>query len=143
MSAANSTTMIGNLTAEPELRYTSTGRPVTNIRIAVNEVSFVNGERRERTEYVNVVVWNAMAENCAASLSTGTRVVVIGRYQNRTAEIDGTKRYFPEVVADEVALALRWAQVEPDSITKHNGKDSVPVAAGAPADDSADDGEPF
>jgi single-strand DNA-binding protein len=123
VSAQNSINVIGNLTAEPELRMTSTGRPVVNFRIAVNERREVNGEMRERTEYFNVVAWNAQAENVGATCSTGTRVMVSGKLQIRAAELEGGTRYFTEINADEVGLALRWQQA--GEVTKHNGKDRV------------------
>lgn len=142
MSASNNINVIGNLVGEPELRFTSTGTPVCNFRIAVNEQSVVNGERRERTEYLNVVAWQSQAENLSVSLSKGMRVMVNGRIQIRKATIDGEDRFYTEVVASEVGLALRWQQVSRDEVRKHNGKSTELVPAGA--DPLYDDtNEPF
>jgi len=118
MSASNTVMLIGNLTDEPTLRETGTGRSVVNFRIAANDVSYRNGERVERTEYTNVVAWNAQAENVAVSCKKGTRVMVQGRLQQRKATVNGKDAYFTEIVADEVGLALRW-QMATD-VQKHN-----------------------
>lgn len=141
MSAANSIHVVGNLTAEPELRFTSTDRPVVNFRVAVNEVSVINGERRERTEYFSFVAWNSLAENIAESLSKGMRVQVAGRLQIRKADIDGQERFYTEIIADEVGLALRWQRVDREMVEKHNGKDTA--NAGVRADPLYGDDEPF
>jgi len=141
MSAANSIHVVGNLTAEPELRFTSTDRPVVNFRVAVNEVSVINGERRERTEYFSFVAWNSLAENIAESLSKGMRVQVAGRLQIRKADIDGQERFYTEIIADEVGLALRWQRVDREMVEKHNGK--TPANAGGGADPLYGDEEPF
>ena len=141
MSAANSIHVVGNLTAEPELRFTSTDRPVVNFRVAVNEVSVINGERRERTEYFSFVAWNSLAENISESLSKGMRVQVAGRLQIRKADIDGQERFYTEIIADEVGLALRWQRVDREMVEKHNGK--TPANAGGGADPLYGDEEPF
>jgi len=115
MSKMNSITLVGNLTGEPELRFTPGGNAVVNFRIACNERYQRNGETHERTEYVKVVAWNGMAENIAASVRTGNRVVVSGKLQQREAppkEEGGDSRWFTEVVADQVAISLQWAKVE-------------------------------
>lgn len=124
MSASNSITQVGNLVAEPELRFTSTGRPVCNFRIAVNEVSFVNGERREKSGFFSCVAWNSLAENIAASCSKGMRLQVTGRLEIREAEVQGSTRYYTEIITDEVGLALRWQRVDPEMVEKYNGKTS-------------------
>jgi single-strand DNA-binding protein len=128
VSANNTIQLVGNLTAEPILRKTSNGRSVVNFRIAVNDVSFRDGVRTERTEYVNIVAWNAQAENVDLSCKTGTRVMVSGRYSQRKATLaDGSEAYFSEVIADEVGVALKW-QAALD-VRKHNGKDNEAVEA--------------
>ena len=145
MSAANSITTVGNLVAEPELRFTTTGRPVCNFRIAVNEISFVNGERREKTSFFSYVAWNSLAENIAASLSKGMRVQVTGRLEIRKATVQGEDRFYTEVIADEVGLALRWQRTDPEMVERYNGKDdrSDHEKAVAGTDPLYGDDEPF
>lgn len=143
MSAANTITVVGNLTSEPELRFTTTGLPVCNMRIAVNEVSVVNGERRERTEYFQIVTWRSLAENIAASLSTGNRVQVTGRLSIRQANVNGEDRYYTEITADEVGLSLRWQRVDPEMIEKHNGKTDDRQLVGAGAAGGANESGPL
>lgn len=141
MSAANSIHVVGNLTAEPELRFTTSGRPVVNFRVAVNEVSVINGERRERTEYFSFVAWNSLAENISESLSKGMRVQVSGRLQIRKATVEGVDRFYTEIIADEVGLALRWQRVDREMVEKHNGKS--PATVGGPDDELYGEDEPF
>ena len=141
MSTNNSMVMIGNLVDDVKLRYTNTtNKPVVNGRIAVNEPVRIGNDWSERTTYLNFVAWDAMAEHVAASVSKGDRVVVSGRLQTREYTPDnGVRQYFTELVADEVAVSLRWAVARPD---KTAGRDMVPASVGA-ADVDAVYGEPF
>ena len=141
MSTNNSMVMIGNLVDDVKLRYTNTSnKPVVNGRIAVNEPVRIGNDWSERTTYLNFVAWDAMAEHVAASVNKGDRVVVSGRLQTReyTPE-NGVRQYFTELVADEVAVSLRWAIARPDKTT---GRDLVPASVDA-ADVDAVYGEPF
>jgi len=124
MTRINNISLIGNLTAEPELRFTNGGDAVVNFRIACNERYQRNGETHERTEYVKIVAWNGQAQNVAASCSKGTRVIVMGKLSQREAppaEGEEKNRYFTEVVADHVAVSLQWAAVE--GITRSTQED--------------------
>ena len=108
--ADNSITLVGNLTRDPELRFTTGGRGVASFGIAVGRRYQVNGEWQEQTSYFNIVAWGQLGENSAATLTKGMRVVVSGRleqreYQNR----EGEKRTAIEINADEVGPSLRWA----------------------------------
>jgi single-strand DNA-binding protein len=108
---SNQVTVVGNLTREPELRYTPSGAAVAKFGLAVNR-SYTNrnGEKVEDTSFFNVNAWRQLAENVAESLSTGTRVIVTGRLQSRSWETeDGQKRTVVEIEADEVGPSLRWA----------------------------------
>jgi single-strand DNA-binding protein len=108
---SNQVTVVGNLTREPELRYTPSGAAVAKFGLAVNR-SYTNrnGEKVEDTSFFNVNAWRQLAENIAESLSTGTRVIVSGRLQSRSWETeDGQKRTVVEIEADEVGPSLRWA----------------------------------
>ena len=87
--ADNTVTLVGNLTRDPELRYTSGGRGVASFGLAVNRRYQVNGEWQEQTSFFNVVAWGTLGENAAASLNKGTRVVVYGRLEQRSWETAG------------------------------------------------------
>ncbi len=128
--AENAITLIGNLTREPELRYTTGGRAVASFGLAVSRRYQVNGEWQEQTSFFNVVAWGSVGENAAASLSKGTRVVVTGRLEQRSYETkEGEKRSVVEVNAEEIAPSLRWARVEIERITRDSSGES---GAGAP-----------
>ncbi len=108
--ADNSVTLVGNLTKDPELRFTTGGRGVASFGLAVNRRYQVNGEWQDQTSYFNIVAWGQLGENAASSLTKGMRVVVSGRleqreYQNR----EGEKRTAIEINADEIGPSLRWA----------------------------------
>jgi len=91
--ASNSITVVGNLTRDPELRFTQSGKPTVTLGLAVNRRYQVNGEWQEQTSYMNVVAWDQLAENIAASLTKGSRVLVTGRLDVREYEArDGGKR---------------------------------------------------
>lgn len=108
---SNYITVVGNLTRDPELRYTPSGAAVAKFGIAVNRFyTDRTGEKREQTDFFNVNAWRNLAENIAESLSTGSRVIVSGRLQSRSWETDeGQKRTVVEIEADEVGPSLRWA----------------------------------
>lgn len=107
---SNNITVIGNLTGEPELRYTQSGTAMLTGSIADNRRYQVNGEWQEETSYVNFVAWRDLAENAAATLNKGMRVVVTGRLQQRSYEDkDGNKRNAYDIVVDDIAPSLRFA----------------------------------
>jgi single-strand DNA-binding protein len=120
--AENSVTLVGNLTREPELRFTTGGRGVASFGLAVSRRYQVNGEWQEQTSFFNVVAWGTLGENAAASLGKGTRVVVTGRLEQRSYETkEGEKRSVVEVNADEIAPSLRWARAEIERISRDAG----------------------
>ena len=101
----NKVMLIGRLGADPELRQTTSGTSVCEMRIATNESWFDKNanERRERTEWHRVVVWGRVGENCAKFLSKGSQAYVEGRIQTREwQDQSGNKRYTTEVVANNV-----------------------------------------
>ena len=111
--ADSTITVVGNLTKDPEIRYTSGGRGQASFGIAVSRRYQVNGEWQEQTSFFNVVAWGTLAENAAASLTKGTRVVVTGRLEQRSYETkEGEKRSVVEVIADEIGPSLRWARAD-------------------------------
>lgn len=104
MAGLNKVMLIGNLGADPELRFTQNGTAVANFRIACSR-SFTNrdGQRTEQTEWVTIVAWRALAENVGQYLSKGRSVYVEGRLQTRQWEDrDGNNRYTTEVVANDI-----------------------------------------
>ena len=103
----------GNLTDDPEVRYTEGGIARARFRVAVS------GRREQEASFFTVVVWRDQAEHAAQSLAKGSRVVVVGRLRQRswTAE-DGSARQAVEVVADELGPSLRWATATPTRMTK-------------------------
>jgi single-strand DNA-binding protein len=112
---SNSITISGNITREPEMRYTPSGVSKVNFGVAVNR-SWRNQQTQEweeQTSFFNVVAWRQLAENISASLTKGSRVVVSGRLEQRSWETDqGEKRSIVEIVADDVAASLRFATAE-------------------------------
>lgn len=106
MASVNKVIIIGNLGADPEVRYTQGGTAVANMRIATNESwTDKQGNRQDRTEWHRVVVWGKQGENCAEYLSKGRSVYVEGRLQTREwTDNDGRKNYSTEVVADRVVF---------------------------------------
>jgi single-strand DNA-binding protein len=120
-------TITGNLTDDPELKYTATGAPVANFRVAVTaRVRDGEGWRDGDTSFFRVNVWRQLAEHVADSLGKGDRTVVIGRLKSRSWETpEGERRSVVEVEADEVAPSLRWAIAKPErttTTTTTNGK---------------------
>lgn len=98
----NKIILIGNLTKDPEIRYTPQGTPVTNFRIAVTSKYKQSDDMKEETLFIDVVVFGKQAESCSQYLSKGRPVLVEGRLQERTWESDGQKRSKVEVVAQTV-----------------------------------------
>jgi single-strand DNA-binding protein len=103
----------GNLTDDPELRHTEAGIVRAMFRVAMS------GRREQEPSFFTVVVWRDQAEHVAESLSKGSRVVVIGRLQQRswTAE-DGSARSVVEIVAEELGPSLRWAKATTTRATR-------------------------
>lgn len=102
--SVNKVILVGNLGADPELRYTSSGTPVCELRVATNESwTDKQGQRQERTEWHRIVVWGKTGENSSKYLSKGRQVYVEGRLQTRSwDDKDGNKRYTTEIVANDV-----------------------------------------
>ena len=120
MASDNQITIVGNLTDDPELRYTSNGAAVANFRVAYSTRirdaagNWTDGE----TSFFTVNCWRALAENAAETLTRGTRVVVTGRLKQRSWENqEGEKRTVIEIEADDLGPSLKWATA---SVTKAN-----------------------
>ena len=112
-----SVSFAGNLTHDPQVRYTEGGITRAVFRVAVS------GRREQEPPFFTVTVWRDQAEHAAESLSKGSRVVVVGRLQQRTwtAE-DGSARSVVEVVAEELGPSLRWATATTTRATRSQGQ---------------------
>ena len=102
--SVNKVILVGNLGADPDMRYTPSGQGVCELRVATSESwNDKNGQRQERTEWHRIVVWGKRAEVCSKYLSKGRQVFVEGRIQTRTYDDkDGNKRYITEIIAADV-----------------------------------------
>jgi single-strand DNA-binding protein len=116
-SSLNKVMLIGNLGADPEMRFTPSGSPVTTFRIAVNRVyNSPEGERKEETEWFSITAWNKLAETCNQYLTKGQKVYCEGRLHTRSWDgQDGQKHYRTEVIANQVIfLDRKGAATNPD-----------------------------
>lgn len=107
----NSVAIVGNVTRDPELRFTTGGQATASFGVAVNRKwqNKSTQEWEEKVSFFDVVCWQELADNVAETVGKGMRVVVTGRLEQRSWEADGQKRSKVEIVADEVAPSLRWA----------------------------------
>lgn len=98
----NKVILIGNLTKDPEITTTTNGVSVCRFSIAVSR-RFANADGNRDTDFLNIVVWRGLADNCHKFLKKGSKVGIVGSVQTRSYDAtDGTKRYVTEIVADEV-----------------------------------------
>jgi single-strand DNA-binding protein len=115
MASDNTITLVGNVTDDPELRFTPSGLPVANFTVAVNR-RFKNqsGQWEDRLDgFFRCSCWRDMAENVAESIVKGQRIMVVGRLQEqRWEDQDGGKRSRIEIQVDEVGPSLRWATAQ-------------------------------
>ena len=111
MASLNKVMIIGNLGRDPEMRFTPNGNPVTSFSIATNRVyTTTEGERKQETEWINVVAWEKLAELCNQFLTKGRLVYAEGRLRTRTWESqDGQKHYRTEIIANRVTFLDRQA----------------------------------
>ena len=113
--AENTITVVGNLTRDPELRFTQAGRARALLGVACNRrwMNRQTNDWEEQVSFFNVVCWADLAENVSESLAKGNRVVITGRLEQRSWETqDGEQRNVVEIIADEIAPSLRWATAE-------------------------------
>lgn len=129
----NRIVLIGRLTKDPELRYTQSGKAVCTFTLAVDRPYLANNGNRE-ADFINIVVWNKTAENCAQYLGKGKLVAVDGRLQIRSYDgQDGQRRYVTEVIADNVQF------LSPKSEAQQSGQQEAWIGDSggyaSPADD--------
>ena len=151
MANGNTVEHIGNITRDPELRFTPSGAAVANFGLAVNRRwrNQQTNEWEEQVSFFDIVCWRELAENVSESLTKGTRIMVSGRLDQRSWETEnGDKRSKVEVVADEIGPSLRWATAQVSRNERRDGGsgggfDSAPPPQAPPAGGYNDDEEPF
>ena len=168
MAGETQITVIGNLTADPELRYTAQSVPVASFTVASTPRTYnrASGQWEDGTAMLlRCSAWREMAENIAESLTKGMRVIVHGRLQQRNWERDGQNRSSIEIQVDEIGPSLRYAQAQVTRIPRSGGggfnqgaaqnlgtgsmataqpaADDNPWAAPATSDDDGDNEPPF
>lgn len=132
----NKAELIGNLTRDPELRYTPSGSAVCTFSIATNRSYVTDGERKEEVDFHRIVAWTKLAELCGQLLKKGTRVFVSGRIQNRSWEgQDGQQRQTTEIVIDDMIIltAKGSSDIEAGEISEPATKQPEEKKEDAPA----------
>lgn len=105
MGSVNKVIIVGNLGADPELKYTPSSKAVCNLRVATAETwKDKGGTKQEKTEWHRVTVWGDMGENCSKYLAKGRSVYIEGRLQTRSYDKDGQKHYATDVIAEKVVF---------------------------------------
>ena len=114
MAVDNQVMLVGNLTDDPELRFTPNGAAVANFRLAVTpRVREGDSWKDGETSFFRINVWRQQAENVAETLQKGARCIVVGRLRTRSWETpEGEKRSVTEIEADEVGISLKFAQAQ-------------------------------
>jgi single-strand DNA-binding protein len=131
MAGVNKVILVGNLGADPEVRYTAGGTAVAKFRIATTErFTDKDGNRQERTEWHRVVAWRKLAEICGQYLSKGKQVYIEGKIRNDTWEKDGVKQFSYEIVADTMQMLGG-----PSSRVQESEPPFEPPPGGTPEDD--------
>ncbi|MGB5758490.1 MAG: single-stranded DNA-binding protein [Acidimicrobiales bacterium] len=142
MAIDNTVTVTGNATREPELRFTPSGQAVASFGIAVNRrwQNRQTQEWEEAVSFFDITAWAQLAENAAETVGKGTRVTVTGRLDQRSWENqEGEKRSKVEIVADDIAVSLRWATAE---VIKNERADGGGGRSGGGGGASRTDGPP-
>lgn len=123
MVGLNKIMIIGNVGADPEMRFTANGKPVTSFRVAVSRsYTAPDGERKQETEWFQVTAWDRLAETCNQFLNKGRRAYVEGRLRTHSWEgQDGQRRFRTEVVASTVLFLDR----QPTTPTTADGGDEI------------------
>ncbi len=135
MASENQVTVVGNLTDDPELRYTPNGTAIAKFRVAVSRrvKDDATGQWKDaETSFFRVNAWRSLGENVAESLTRGSRVVVVGRLRTNSWETpEGENRSTVEIEADEIGPSLRWATAKPEKTQRSAGDWSENVSVGA------------
>ena len=135
MAGETTITVIGNLTSDPELRFTPSGAAVANFTIASTPRTFdrqSNEWKDSETLFLRASIWREAAENVAESLTKGMRVIVSGRLKSRTYDTkEGEKRTVMELEVDEIGPSLRYANAKVQRTQRSNAGGSVGAGSGA------------
>jgi single-strand DNA-binding protein len=148
MAQENQVVIVGNLTRDPELRYTPNGAALVKLGVAVSRriKDDATGQWRDaETSFFNVTAWRSLAENVAESLTQGSRVVVVGRLRTNSWETpEGEKRSVVEIEAEEIGPSLKWATAKPEKQGRGPGQSdwasNVSVGVGGPQEETPLDG---
>lgn len=138
MANGNFVMIVGNAARQPELRFTASGQAVTTFGVAVNRrwQNKQTQEWEEAVSFFDVVAWQQLAENVAESVDKGSRVTVSGRLEQRSWETqEGDKRSKVEIVADDIALSLRFGTAvyrKVDRSNSNGGSSFTPAPVSAP-----------
>ncbi|MBA3552813.1 MAG: single-stranded DNA-binding protein [Actinobacteria bacterium] len=144
MATENQVTIVGNVTRDPELRYTPNGAALVKFGVAVNRrfKDEVSGQWKDgETSFFDVTAWRSLAENIAESITQGTRVVIVGRLRTNSWETqEGEKRSKVEIEAEEIGPSLKWATAKVDKQGRSSGSSdwaaNVAVGAGGPQEET-------
>lgn len=138
MAGETQITVVGNLTNDPELRFTPSGSAVANFTVASTPRTYdrqTNEWKDGETLFLRASAWRETAENIAESLTKGTRVIVTGRLKSRSYETkEGEKRTVIELDVDEIGPSLRYANAKVNRVQRSN-QGQAPRGQGAPAND--------
>ncbi|WP_406690532.1 single-stranded DNA-binding protein [Saccharopolyspora sp. ID03-671] len=144
MAGETEITLVGNLTSDPELRFTPSGAAVANLTVANNPRVFdreSGGWKDGDSLFIRCNVWRQLAENVAESLTKGTRVIVQGRLKQRSFETrEGEKRTVVELDVTEIGPALRYATASVNKVTRNTSAQEPPEDPWAAAPAGADSG---
>lgn len=144
MAQDNQVVIVGNMTRDPELRYTPNGAALVKFGVAVSRrvKDDATGQWKDaETSFFNVTAWRTLAENVAESLTQGSRVVVVGRLRTNSWETpEGDKRSTVEIEAEEVGPSLKWATAKPEKqgggFGRGDWQSAVAVGAGGPQEET-------
>lgn len=129
MRSLNQVQIIGNLTRDPEMRYTPQGNAVTSFGVATNREWVKDGEKSEAVDFHNIVAWGKLAEICSQYLKKGSKIYVSGRLQTRSWEDDRGKHYKTEIVANDVIFLTPKSQTaEPMTTDTYSPPDTERVS---------------
>ncbi len=146
MAGDTAITVVGNLTADPELRFIQSGAAVVNFTVASTPRSFdrnANEWKDGETLFLRCSLWREAAENVAESLTKGMRVIVSGRLVQRSFETNGEKRTVVEMQADEVGPSLRYATAKVTKTQRSGGGGSGFSGASSSAPAGGSDSDPW
>jgi single-strand DNA-binding protein len=137
VAADNQVTLVGNLTDDPELRFTPNGNAVANFRLAVTpRLREADGWKDGDTSFFRVNVWRQMAENASETLTKGARCIVVGRLRTRSWETpEGEKRSVTEIEADEVGPSLKFATAKVERTSRDGDGSKSSKGAGGQFND--------